>query len=278
MWTDHSAITPQLQQEDSGNNRWVNGTVAMQQGSHEQVVAGRGAEPRPQLRHRGASGRSGGQRDRLWQAHIWTDRRVVRGEGRRMGVRPLHGDRGRRQADGPHPGVPGPAPRVPTSRKLRTSRADLVQAQIEPASWPLTVTNTDPAGVWGIVSSQDGIAPALEDIFLNRKTASDALERVVRIQDRRAHRGRRLASTHEASGDHQVRPAIGGLRHRDAGRAWPGRRARTALLFVPAPGVRPAGLHRRAAGRVARHLVHQLGPGGAGADLHRSGELAAPAR
>ena len=53
--------------------------------------------------------------------------------------------------------------------------ADLVQAQIEPASWPLSVTNTDPAGVWGVVSSQDGIAPALESIFLNKATAKEAL-------------------------------------------------------------------------------------------------------
>lgn len=53
--------------------------------------------------------------------------------------------------------------------------AGLVEAQLTPATWPLTVTNLDPSVVWSAVSSQDGVLPAIEDIVMNRKTASEAL-------------------------------------------------------------------------------------------------------
>lgn len=173
MWTDRSAITPQLQQEDSGNNRWVNGTVAMQQGSHEQVIAVQAQNPGLNF---GISALPAGPAGNatLWQSHIWTmaEQSTVKdaawefirymatdGAGQQMGLIPAYQD----LAEGPDFAQ---APNEP---------ADLVEAQIEPAAWPLTVTNTDPAGVWGIVSSQDGIAPALEDIFLNRASAAEAL-------------------------------------------------------------------------------------------------------
>lgn len=173
MWTDHSAITPQLQQEESGNARWVRGQVAMQQGSHEQVVAVQSQNP--DLNYgiaalpKGPAGNA-----TLTQSHIWSiaNQSEVKdaawefihymsteGAGKQMGLIPAYKD----LAEGDDFAT---APNEP---------ADLVAAQITPAAWPLTVTNTDPSGVWSIVSSQDGIAPALEDIFLNRKSASDAL-------------------------------------------------------------------------------------------------------
>jgi multiple sugar transport system substrate-binding protein len=173
MWTDRSAITPQLQQEDSGNNRWVNGTVAMQQGSHEQVVAVQAQNPELNFGIAALPAGPAGNAT-LWQAHIWTlaEQSEVKdaawefiqymsteGAGSQMGLIPAYQD----LAEGPDFAQ---APNEPEG---------LVEAQIEPAAWPLTVTNTDPAGVWGIVSSQDGIAPALESIFLNRSSAADAL-------------------------------------------------------------------------------------------------------
>ena len=84
---------------------------------------------------------------------------ATEGSGKQMGLIPAYQDRAEGADFAQAPGEP----------------ADLVEAQIEPASWPLTVTNTDPAGVWGVVSSQDGIAPALENIFLNKMSAKDAL-------------------------------------------------------------------------------------------------------
>jgi multiple sugar transport system substrate-binding protein len=50
-----------------------------------------------------------------------------------------------------------------------------VAAQIEPAAWPLTFTNTDPSSVWAAVTSQDGVGPAIDDITNNRKSAAEAL-------------------------------------------------------------------------------------------------------
>jgi multiple sugar transport system substrate-binding protein len=173
MWTDHSAITPQLQQEDSGSNRWVNGTVAMQQGSHEQVAAVKAQNPGLNFGIAALPAGPAGNAS-LWQAHIWTmaEKSDVKdatwefihymsteGAGSQMGLIPAYKDLAEGDAFATADGEP----------------ADLVQSQIEPASWPLTVTNTDPAGVWGVVSSQDGIAPALEDIFLDRKSAKEAL-------------------------------------------------------------------------------------------------------
>lgn len=173
MWTDHSAITPQLQQEESGNARWVRGQVAMQQGSHEQVVAVQ--QQNPGLNYGIAAlpeGPAGNAT--LTQAHIWTMSEQSRvkdaawtfihymateGAGTQMGLIPAYKDLAEGDAFATAPNEP----------------ADLVAAQITPASWPLTVSNTDPAGVSGIVSSQDGIAPAIEDIITGRKSASEAL-------------------------------------------------------------------------------------------------------
>lgn len=173
MWTDHSAITPQLQQEDSGSNRWVNGTVAMQQGSHEQVSAVQAQNPDLNFGIAALPAGPAGNAS-LWQAHIWTMAQSsdvkdsawefihymsTEGAGSQMGLIPAYKDLAEGDAFATADGEP----------------ADLVQSQIEPAAWPLTVTNTDPAGVWSVVSSQDGIAPALEDIFLDRKSAKEAL-------------------------------------------------------------------------------------------------------
>lgn len=173
MWTDRSAITPQLQQEESGDSRWVRGQVAMQQGSHEQVAAVQTRNP--ELNYgiaalpQGPAGNA-----TLTQAHIWSvsassevkdaawefvHYMSTEGAGKQMGLIPAFQDLAEGDAFATAPDEP----------------ADLVAAQLEPAAWPLTVTNTDPAGVMGLVSSQDGIAPALEDIFTGRETAADAL-------------------------------------------------------------------------------------------------------
>jgi len=173
MWKDHSAITPQLQQEESGSDRWVRGQVAMQQASHEQVVAVQAKNPGL---HYGIAALPKGPAGNatLVQAHIWAMANhsnvkdaawefihymSTEGAGKQMGLIPAYKDLAA--------GVDfATAPNEP---------ADLVASQITPASWPLTVTNTDPSGVWSIVSSQDGIAPALDDIFLGHKSAAEAL-------------------------------------------------------------------------------------------------------
>ncbi|MFT4029148.1 MAG: sugar ABC transporter substrate-binding protein [Protaetiibacter sp.] len=173
MWTDHSAITPQLYQEEAGGTRWVNGTVAMQFGSHEQVAAVQAQNP--ELNYGIAAlpeGPAGNAT--LWQAHVWSIAEssdvkdaawefvhymATDGAGTQMALIPAYQDLAEGEDFAQAPNEP----------------ANLVEAQIEPASWPLSVTNTDPSGSWGIVTSQDGIAPAIEDIILGNKTAEEAL-------------------------------------------------------------------------------------------------------
>lgn len=173
MWEDHSAITPQLQQEEPGFTRWVRGQVAMQQGSHEQVVAVQ--EQNPDLSYDMAAlpeGPAGNAT--LFQIHTWAmyegsevkdsawefvKYMATEGSGTQMGLIPAYQD----VALGPDFAQ---APDEP---------ANLVEAQLDPAGWPLALTNTDPSAVWGAVSSQDGILPAMEDIITDRKSAAEAL-------------------------------------------------------------------------------------------------------
>jgi multiple sugar transport system substrate-binding protein len=173
MWKDHSAITPQLQQEESGASRWVRGQVAMQQGSHEQVVAVQAQNPTLNYDMaalpEGAAGNA-----TLIQIHVWAMAKAstvkdaaweflkymsTEGSGTQMGLIPAYQDR----AEGPDFAQ---APNEPSN---------LIEAQIAPASWPGTYVNTDPSVIWNSIASQDGIAPAIDDITNNRKTAEEAL-------------------------------------------------------------------------------------------------------
>lgn len=173
MWKDRSAITPQLQQEEPGFARWVRGQVAMQQGSHEQVlnVQQQNAELAYDMAAlpKGPAGNA-----TLAQIHVWAmaEKSQVKdaaweflhfmateGSGKQMGLIPAYKD----VASGP------------AFAQAEGEPAGLVDAQIKPADWPLTMTNVDPSVVWSAVSSQDGIAPAIEDIIMNRKSAADAL-------------------------------------------------------------------------------------------------------
>lgn len=174
MWQDHSAITPQLQQEEPGYARWVRGQVAMQQGSHEQVLNVQ--QQNPELNYDMAAlpeGPAGNAT--LAQIHVWvmSEQSQVKdaawtflhymateGAGKQMGLIPAYQD----------------VAMGPAFAEAEGEPSNLVAAQIEPASWPLTVTNVDPSVVWSTVSSQDGVAPAIEDIIMNRKPASEALD------------------------------------------------------------------------------------------------------
>ncbi len=173
MWQDHSAITPQLQQEEPGAARWVRGQVAMQQGSHEQVAAVQAQNP--ELNYGIAALPAGPAGNAtLAQIHIWamSDKSEVKdaawefihymatdGAGKQMALIPAYQD----VAEGP------------AFAQAEGEPADVVAAQIEPAGWELTYTNVDPSVVWTAVASQDGIAPAIEDIIMNRKPAAEAL-------------------------------------------------------------------------------------------------------
>lgn len=173
MWQDHSAITPQLQQEEPGYTRWVRGQVAMQQGSHEQVAAVQ--QQNPELNYDMAALPEGPEGNAtLFQIHTWAmyegsevkdsaweflKYMATEGSGKQMGLIPAYQD----------------VALGPDFAEAEGEPSNLVAAQLDPAGWPLAFTNTDPSSVWSAVASQDGIGPALEDIITNRKTAADAL-------------------------------------------------------------------------------------------------------
>lgn len=173
MWQDHTAITPQLHQEEPGAARWVRGQVAMQQGSHEQVPAVQ--QQNPELNYGIAALPAGPAGNAtLAQIHIWvmSEQSDVKdaawefihymsteGAGKQMGLIPAYQD-------------------VALGENFALAEGEpegLVEAQIDPAGWDLTFTNVDPSTVWTAVASQDGIAPAIEDIIMNRSTAAEAL-------------------------------------------------------------------------------------------------------
>ncbi|WP_022891282.1 ABC transporter substrate-binding protein [Agromyces subbeticus] len=172
MWTDHSTITPQLEQEEPGYLRWVKGQVAMQQGSHEQVNIV--AEQNPELNYNMAALPAGPAGNAtLLQIHIWgvyagSDKQDVasqfatymatEGSGKQMGLIPAYQDRALGEDFALAPGEP----------------SNVVAAQIDPASWPLTTVNVDPSNLWASVSGQDGFAPAMEDLISDRKSAEEA--------------------------------------------------------------------------------------------------------
>lgn len=173
MWADHSAITPQLHQEEPGFTRWVRGQVAMQQGSHEQVIAVQ--EQNPELNYDMAALPAGPAGNAtLFQIHTWAvyeDSEVkdaawefvkymaTEGSGEQMGLIPAYRD----VAQGPD------------FAEAEGEPEHLVQAQLEPAAWDLAITNTDPSAVWSTVEGQDGIGPALDEIITGRATAEEAL-------------------------------------------------------------------------------------------------------
>ena len=174
MWKDHSAITPQLQQEESGPSRWVRGQVAMQQGSHEQVIAVQQQNPDLEYDMAALPAGSAGNAS-MMQIHVWSMYKEsenkdaaydflqymgTEGSGKQMGLIPAWDDRAYGPDFAEAPGEP----------------SNLVAAQLDPAGWDLTFTNTDPSSVWAAVTSQDGVAPAIDDITNNRASAKDALD------------------------------------------------------------------------------------------------------
>jgi multiple sugar transport system substrate-binding protein len=174
MWKDHSAITPQLQQAETGNARWVRGQVAMQQGSHEQVAAVEAQNPNMHFGiaalPKGPAGNAS-----LFQVHVWTIANASQAKNAAWTfVQYMSTEASSKKPMGLIPAYKDVAQGAAFAT-ASNEPADLVAAQLTPASWPRTVTNTDPSVIASVVYSQDGIAPAINDIITDKKSAADAL-------------------------------------------------------------------------------------------------------
>lgn len=180
LWKDHSTVTPDANQEQAGFLRWVGGSVAMQQGSHEQVGLVNTQNPTlkfdmaplPKEKAGNATSTqlhiwamfSGTKNKELaWNAIKWlaTDGNVG-AYGTQMGLVPAYKDLALGDAF-------LKAPKEP---------AHLKEAQLDPTKWALSGfpspynQNTDAIG------GQDGFGPALQDIVTNKKSAADAVKGV----------------------------------------------------------------------------------------------------
>lgn len=174
MWKDHSSPTPQMEQETPGYLRWIQGHVAMQQGSHEQVTIA-STQNKSLSFDMAALPKGPAGNATLAQVHTWAVYQgssnqdlawkfvkymATEGSGKQMGLIPAYKDR----AKGPDFATALGEP------------ANLVAAQLTPAGWPLTRTNVDPKGILSEVEGQDGIGPALTAITTGKSSAADALK------------------------------------------------------------------------------------------------------
>ncbi len=175
IYVDHSMVSPEAQLETSGSQRWVNGQVAMQQGSHEQVLAV--AQQNPDLKYdmaampKGPAGNASSVQMHFWSIYsrsenvdlawdlikfLTTDERAG---GAQMGLIPAYKD----LAQGPlflqAPGEP----------------EHLKEAQLDPAFWDLTLTPTLFNQKEAEIEGEDGIGPAIKQIIYDNVPVEEAL-------------------------------------------------------------------------------------------------------
>lgn len=174
MYKDHSMITPSLQQEQPGYLRWINGHVAMQQGSNEQV--GFVAKMNPTLQYdmaalpKGPAGNATLVQEHDWAAyskstHLDADWTFIKymtttaATSGQMGLVPSY----------------KAAYNGPAFLQAKGEPAHLKQAQIDPLSWPGAKVLVDPAGIFDEVFSQDGVSPAITNVIEDKAPAATAL-------------------------------------------------------------------------------------------------------
>ena len=181
LYVDKTVVGRDANQEQAGYLRWVNGQVAMQTGSHEQVTLVR--DQNPTLRYDMAAlpkDKAGNatnvqyhiwsifkgseKKDLAWHLIRWlaTEGSVygnAEGTAPLMGLIPAYSN----YADGPafleNPEEP----------------EHLKEAQLDPTSWELCVYPTGYNQRTDDIGGQDGWGPALDDILSGNKTAAEAL-------------------------------------------------------------------------------------------------------
>jgi multiple sugar transport system substrate-binding protein len=175
IFVDHSMVSPDAQLETPGSQRWVNGQVAMQQGSHEQVLAV--AAQNPDLKYdmaampKGPAGNASSVQMHLWSIYNKSENKDLawdlikflttdeRAGGAQMGLIPAYKD----LAMGPlflqAPGEP----------------EHLKEAQLDPAFWDLTLTPTLFNQKDAEIEGEDGIGPVIKKIFYDNVPVEEAV-------------------------------------------------------------------------------------------------------
>ena len=181
LWKDHSVVSRNDFSETPGYLRFRQGQVAMQMASHEQVGGIR--DDNPDLRYdmaplpKGPAGQAtaiqihiwavynkSAQKDLAWQFIKWAATEgAVSGAADRpvpiMNLEPVY----KNLANGP------------AFAKAAGEPANVVAAQIVPSRWPRTTVPSSFNAKTDDILGQDGLAPVLTDIMLNKKSAAVAV-------------------------------------------------------------------------------------------------------
>ncbi|MCL6430131.1 MAG: extracellular solute-binding protein [Anaerolineae bacterium] len=174
IWKDHSTMTPQADQENAGKYRFAAGEVAiMSAAAHWQtnIVL----DQNPSLRNDVAAmpKEKAGNATHIyvtgWGVYsgtkvpelAWHFVRFVstEGAGIEMGLIPAYKDLAMSDLFLKRPGEP----------------EHLKEAFLDPAAWPLCIPPTVNNVHYAEIIGPDGIAPAIEEIYLNEKPAAEAL-------------------------------------------------------------------------------------------------------
>jgi multiple sugar transport system substrate-binding protein len=173
MWQDRTAVTPQVEQENAGKNRFAEGQIAMLVGAHwmtdlindTNVDLNYDVAPLPKekagnasvVHVHGWSIYNGSQNKDL----AWHFIRHVSTEGAKpaMGLIPAYKDLATSDLFLQRAGEP----------------AHLKEAFLDSTAWPLTMGPTAFNAHFDQIIGQDGIGPAIEQIVLNEQPAAEAL-------------------------------------------------------------------------------------------------------
>jgi multiple sugar transport system substrate-binding protein len=176
MWKDHSAVTPQVDQENAGKFRFAAGELAMLSGAHWMTpiireqnqklnydVAGLPKEKAGNasvVHVHGWSIYNGSQnKDLAWHFIKYVS---TVGAGPEMGLIPAYKDFAQSDIFLKRTGEP----------------AHLKEAFLDSATWKLTMGPTAFSSKLPQISGQDGYGPAIESIVTNEKPAAEALKGV----------------------------------------------------------------------------------------------------
>lgn len=191
LYKDNSTVTPDVNQEMAGYQRWVSGQVAMQQGSHEQVLLV--AQQNPEMKYdmaalpKGSAGNasvvqmhiwsiwSGSENKELaWELIKWLATDGTCGDygpgglySNMMGLIPAYGDLANGECFAKAAGEP----------------EHVAQAQLGPLDRPLTTYPTTYNQKTDMINGQDGFGPALTAVVMNEQSAAEALAGVCATVD-----------------------------------------------------------------------------------------------
>jgi multiple sugar transport system substrate-binding protein len=186
IYKDHTTVPPDAYQEMAGWQRWVTGTVAMQQGSGEQAMLV--ASTNPTLKYdmaalpKGPAGNASVVQMHIW--NIWAGSKNKELAWEVLKFLATDGTCGNYGPNGEYSNMMGLVPAYKDLAlgecfaKAKGEPANVAAAQLEPLKWPLTTYPGTYNQKTDMLNGQDGFGPALASLTTNEKSAADSLKGV----------------------------------------------------------------------------------------------------